>query len=70
MMRLRAFHDDILSGYQEVMYGDTNTLFKMKELWVYLGENFSASEKYMKKIKKSQRIAEYLTYVDALFRAL
>lgn len=66
--RLRAFHDDILCGYQAVMYGDRPTLFKMKELWVYLGESFSAPEKYLKKIKKTERIREYELIVDALFR--
>ena len=67
-IRLRAFHDDILAGYQAVMSGDRATLFKMKELWVYLGERFPDSEKYLKKIKKTERIREYETIVDALFR--
>lgn len=66
-MRLRAFHDDILSGYQALLSGDTNTLFRMKELWSYLAESFENPEKYMKKIRKSQRIAEYLVHVEALF---
>ena len=67
-IRLRAFHDDLLLGYQTVMSGDRPTLFKMKELWVYLGESFSNPEKYLKKIKKTERIREYELIVDALFR--
>lgn len=66
--RLRAYHDDILSGYTSVMYGDKNTLFKMKELWVYLGESFTNSEKYLKKIRKCERIKDYEICVNALFR--
>lgn len=66
--KLHAFHDDILHGYQEVMSGDKNTLFKMKELWFYLGDNFMAPEKYLKKIKKAERLIEYETVVAALFR--
>lgn len=66
--RLRAFHDDILCGYQNIMSGDRNTLFKMKELWVYLGSRFTNPEKYMKKIRKTERIKEYELVVDALFR--
>ena len=66
--RLRAFHDDLLLGYQAVMSGDRPTLFKMKELWVYLGESFLEPEKYLKKIKKTERIREYELIVDALFR--
>lgn len=64
--RFAAFHDDILHGYLSVMSGDRNTLFKMKELWVYFAESFTSPEKYMKKIRKSQRIAEYEAYVAAL----
>ncbi len=65
---LLAFHDDILHGYQSAMSGDRNTLFKMKELWFYLAGIFTGPEKYIKKIKKAQRIAEYETVVAALFR--
>ncbi|MBO5069781.1 MAG: tRNA-dihydrouridine synthase family protein [Roseburia sp.] len=65
---LRAFLDDILHGYTAVMSGDRNTLFKMKELWVYLGHSFTNPEKYMKKIKKAECIAEYETMVNMLFR--
>lgn len=66
--RLRAFHDDILHGYAEVMSGDRNTLFKMKELWVYLSARFANPEKYIKKIRKSERIRDYELIVDTLFR--
>lgn len=66
--RFRAFCDDILHGYMAVMSGDKNTLFKMKELWVYFAESFTNPEKYVKKIRKSERIAEYEVWVDALFR--
>jgi tRNA-dihydrouridine synthase len=65
--RLRAFHDTLLQGYIEYMSGDRNTLYKMKELWAYLGTSFENSEKYLKKIRKSQRISEYLIHVNALF---
>lgn len=66
--RLRAYHDDILAGYAKVMYGDSPTLFKMKELWVYLSEQFTVPEKYMKKIRKCERIRDYEVVVDTLFR--
>lgn len=66
--RFLAFHDDILHGYLSVMSGDKNTLFKMKELWVYFAESFTNPEKYMKKIRKSERIAEYELHVAALLR--
>ena len=46
--------------------GDRNTLYKMKEIWVYLGPLFVDAEKYVKKIKKSNRLTEY----DAAMRVL
>lgn len=66
--QFRAFHNDILEGYQSIMSGDRNTLFKMKELWIYWGECFTKPEKYLKKIRKAERIREYEACVDALFR--
>lgn len=66
-VRLRAFCDDILSGYCAVMSGDRNVLFKMKELWVYMGELFEEPQKYLKRIRKAERISEYKAAVNALF---
>ncbi len=66
--RLYAFHQEILQNYMQIMSGDRNTLFRMKELWFYLGTSFSKPDKYLKKIKKAERIAVYQSVVDALFR--
>lgn len=66
--RLRAFHDQVYSGYKEIMSGERNPLFRMKELWFYMGHMFSNPEKYLKKIKKAERFHDYDTAVAALFR--
>lgn len=65
---LRAFHDEILEGYIKIMSGDTNTLYKMKDLWTFLSQGFENSEKYLKKIRKASRVTDYQIAVDALFR--
>lgn len=70
---LEAFHEELLEGYRQVMSGDTNTLYKMKELWVYLGESFpeeqfSGSGKLLKRIRKASSIPEYQAAVALLFR--
>lgn len=65
--KLKRFHDDVLEGYLEVMSGDRNTLFKMKELWFYLGNCFTNPDNYLKKIKKLQSVAEYRSVVSGLF---
>ncbi len=68
--QLKAFHDQILSGYQETISGDRNVLFKMKELWAYMLQSFESGEKHGKKIHKSQNLFDYMSAVEALFRDL
>lgn len=64
---LRSFHDEVLEGYREVFGEDKNALFRMKEMWIYMIHLFSSHEKYAKKIRKAQSLAEYGCAVDALF---
>lgn len=66
--KLKEFHEELLSGYVDYMSGDKNTLYKMKELWAYLGTSFTNPEKYLKKIRKAQRVSEYKIWVGNLFR--
>lgn len=65
---LRAFCEDLCAGYARVISGDKNVLFKLKALWIYLGTSFTNLQKYLKKIKKANRLAEYEEAVDSLFR--
>lgn len=64
--RLRAFHDQIYQDYQEVSCGEKNVLFKMKELWCYLGTLFPEQEKLLKKIRKAEKLDRYETVVNEL----
>ena len=66
LKRFRAFHDEILEEYRELMYGDQPVLFRMKELWDYMRKYLSLSEKQMKQIRKSQRIDEYLRIIAGI----
>lgn len=66
--RLQNFLTDICDRYlTEMSGGDRNTLYKMKEIWVYLGKLFPDGEKYLKKIKKSNRLTEYEAAMQTLF---
>lgn len=65
---LAGFHEEIYKEYRGFLSGEKNVLFKMKELWYYLGQMFTEPEKYMKKIKKAKNLAEYEMTVNALFR--
>lgn len=65
---LKAFHDRIYGDYRRIMSGDTNALFKMKELWNYQQFLFADCKKQMKKIRKAQRGTDYEEAVEELFR--
>lgn len=64
---LKAFHEEVCNGYQEIMSGDRNVLFKMKEFWFYLGQSFEGADKYLKMIRKANRLTEYQEAVERLF---
>ena len=65
--RMKKYHNLLYDRYVERMSGDTNVLFKMKEFWVFLGEQFPEEEKLLKKIKKANRLDEYERLVGELF---
>lgn len=62
-----SFHQMIYEEYQKISSGERNTLFKMKELWFYMSSLFEQPEKYMKKIKKSERLRDYEAAVHQLY---
>lgn len=64
------YHEEIYKGYMELISGERNLLYKMKEVWSYLIHNFKDSEKYLKAIRKANRKIEYENAVRAVFRDL
>ncbi|MNC33643.1 tRNA-dihydrouridine(16) synthase [compost metagenome] len=68
--QLRDFHDKVYEGYQGVLFGDKNVLYKMKELWLYMIQVFDDPAKHMKKIRKSERLYDYDEAVSSVFREL
>lgn len=64
---LRSFHDDLYQAYQQELSGDRNILFKMKELWLYLGTLFADADKCLKKIRKAEKLWAYEEAVDKIF---
>lgn len=65
--RLYQFHTRLYEAYQEILFGETNILFRMKELWFYMIHSFADSEAYAKRIKKAQHLKDYEHIVDRLF---
>lgn len=62
----KAFHDEILTGYMDYMSGDQPVLFKMKELWSYMGAYVHAAESLLKKIRKAKRLSDYRSTVQTI----
>lgn len=63
---LLAFVDDIYRGYCDIMSGDTNTLYKMKEIWGFVSCNFENSDKVYKRIKKCNSCRDYEALIMSL----
>lgn len=64
---LRDFHNEIYEGYKKVISGDKNVLFKMKEMWIFMGTLFEENEKCLKKIKKAERLYDYEEAMESIF---
>lgn len=65
--RIKAFHDELLAVYEEMLFGEITVLHKMKELWHYMICIFTNGEKYGKQIRKAKTLTEYKGIVNALF---
>lgn len=64
---LRRFHDRIYEEYRGTGMGDKNVLFKMKEIWCYMGRSFPGCEKQLKRIKKAEKTDRYEEAVAECF---
>ena len=54
-----GFIKNLQAEYEEILYGETPVLFKLKEIWGYLFESFPDDEKLFKRIKKTKHLKEY-----------
>lgn len=64
---LQTFQNAVYEAYGSTTLGETNTLFKMKELWAYMGQMFGDSDRLVRKIRKARNRSEYETAVRNLF---
>lgn len=62
------FHEEILAGYIDYMSGQQPVLFKMKELWSYMGQYVHANEKQLKMIRKTKQLAEYKEIINRILQ--
>lgn len=66
--RMCGFHQTLLTAYADYMDGDRNVLFKMKEIWCYLGETFIGVDKELKRIRKTNSLMEYRQAAEVILR--
>ncbi|SHI86867.1 tRNA dihydrouridine synthase [Pseudobutyrivibrio xylanivorans] len=66
--KFKAFHNELLAQYIEVLSGEKPVLHRMKEFLVYWEPNFPDEAKAIKKIRKSNNLNEYKTLTEALFQ--
>ncbi|MDE6760906.1 MAG: tRNA-dihydrouridine synthase family protein [Lachnospiraceae bacterium] len=64
---LQEYHDRLYAGYRDALGNEKDVLFKMKEVWYYLGANFLNAEKELKKIRKAGRPEDYGVAVKRVF---
>lgn len=65
---LLHFLTDLRFSYQEA-YGpgqDTNVLYKLKDIWNFLGKSFPNQARELKEIRKAERLADYDRAVHAI----
>ena len=62
------FHEQLMEEYGAVLSCDRDLLYKMKELWFYLLDSFSDSEKARKQIRKCEKLREYRSITEHLFK--
>lgn len=67
---LRNYHDKLYAGYMEDLGAETDVLFKMKEVWFYLGNNFMESDKIIKKVHKVKKPEEYKILIKEVWPGL
>ena len=66
--KLIEFHNRIKFDYVEEMSGERPVLFKMKELWTYMGDLFGDCDKELKKLRKSTKLTEYEIYANHILK--
>ncbi len=67
ILRLKAFHDELLKRYEVRLSGPSHVLGRMKQLWAQMIRSFPGKEKLLKKILKSRTIEKYQAAVDEIF---
>lgn len=64
---LRQYHDALYAGYLADLGAEKDVLFKMKEVWFYLGKSFKESDKIIQKVHKAKKPEEYKAVIKEIW---
>ena len=56
---LKEYHDKLYAGYLADFGAEKDVLFKIKEMWSYMGNDFTNADKMLKKLYKAKKPEEY-----------
>ncbi|MBR5535651.1 MAG: tRNA-dihydrouridine synthase family protein [Clostridia bacterium] len=61
-----AFSKRLADNYQETLRSETFTLNKLKEVWMYMIQNYPEEKKIFKTIRKAGKLVEFMGAIEAL----
>ncbi len=61
-----AFMEEVEQGYTQIISGDRNVMFRMKEIWYYCKELFPDCKKQLKQLNKATRLEDYHNVLQEL----
>lgn len=65
--RFMQFHEALVDGYEQVLFGPGHLISRMKGFWRYFVHSFDQGRRHIKKIYKSRTLDVYRSHVSALF---
>ena len=63
---LVAFSNELEKRYFKLLQSDMYTLHKLKEIWIYIMQNFPEEKKILKAVKKSSKLVELNNAINCL----
>lgn len=63
---LLLFTEKLIQNYSKVLLSETFTLHKIKEIWMYIIQNYPDEKKILKNIKKSTKLSQFISALEAL----
>lgn len=63
---LIEFSHRLIDRYLVLLNSDVYTLYKLKEIWIFVMQNFPAEKKLQKAIKKASRLSEFVAAIQEI----